>query len=120
MSAVAFPEDHIVVRRDNAAATATGTEYAGTEYGDAHEASGAPYGAPRYWPTELLATFTLLMAGHGRCVSSAMMLGDREYALWQLARAHTMDDDRLREVAVQLFSYFDDAQHWTRATVLHA
>ena len=75
---------------------------------------------PRYWPTELLATFTLLMAGHGRCVSSAMMLGDREYALWQLARAHTMDDERLREVAVQLFSYFDDAQHWARAQVHHA
>lgn len=75
---------------------------------------------PRYWPTELLATFTLLMAGHGRCVSSAMMLGDREYALWQLARAHTMDDDRLREVAVQLFAYFDDAQHWARTVVHHA
>lgn len=75
---------------------------------------------PRYWPTELLATFTLLMAGHGRCVSSAMMLGDREYALWQLARAHTMDDERLRAVAVQLFSYFDDANHWARASVHHA
>jgi len=87
---------------------------------DGHDGHEAPHGAPRYWPTELLATFTLLMAGHGRCVSSAMMLGDREYALWQLARAHTMDDDRLREVAVQLFSYFDDAQHWSRAAVLHA
>ncbi len=75
---------------------------------------------PRYWPTELLATFTLLMAGHGRCVSSAMMLGDREYALWQLARAHTMDDDRLRELAVRLFAYFDDANHWARASVHHA
>ena len=53
---------------------------------------------PRYWPTELLATFTLQMAGHGRCVSSAMMLG-------------------LREVAVQLFSYFDDARHWARVSV---
>jgi len=72
---------------------------------------------PRYWPTELLATFTLQMAGHGRCVSSAMMLGDREYALWQLARAHTLDDESLRAVAVQLFAYFDDARHWARASV---
>jgi hypothetical protein len=64
---------------------------------------------PRYWPTELLATFTLQMAGHGRCVSSAMMLGDREYALFQLARAHTLDDEHLRAVAVQLFAYFDEA-----------
>lgn len=82
------------------------------EQGEQHE--------PRYWPTELLATFTLLMAGHGRCVSSAMMLGDREYALWQLARAHTLDDERLRAVAVQLFAYFDDANHWARASVYHA
>ncbi len=87
--------------------------------------SGPPDGQhglaePRYWPTELLATFTLQMAGHGRCVSSAMMLGDREYALWQLARAHTLDDERLREVAVKLFSYFDDARHWARASVHHA
>ena len=45
--------------------------------------------ASRYCPTELLGTFTLLMAGHGRCVSADMMLGDRDYAMWQLARAHT-------------------------------
>ncbi len=31
---------------------------------------------PRYCPTELLASFALLMAGHGRCVSTDMMLGD--------------------------------------------
>ena len=74
--------------------------------------------ASRYCPTELLGTFTLLMAGHGRCVSSDMMLGDREYAMWQLARAHTMADDQLRAVAVLLFSYFDDPRGWGIA--LHA
>ena len=72
----------------------------------------------RYCPTDLLGTFTLLMAGHGRCVSSDMMLGDREYAMWQLARAHTMADDQLRSVAVRLFSYFDDPRGWGAA--LHA
>ena len=66
----------------------------------------------RYCPTELLGTFTLLMAGHGRCVSADMMLGDREYAMWQLARAHTMADDELRRIAVRLFSYFDDPRGW--------
>jgi hypothetical protein len=71
--------------------------------------------ASRYCPTELLGTFTLLMAGHGRCVSADMMLGDREYAMWQLARAHTMADDELRSVAVRLFSYFDDARGWGAA-----
>ena len=62
----------------------------------------------RYCPTELLAAFTLLMSGHGRCVSAAMMLGDREYAMWQLARAHTLGDRELRGVAARLFAYFDD------------
>jgi hypothetical protein len=74
--------------------------------------------ASRYCPTELLGTFTLLMAGHGRCVSADMMLGDRDYALWQLARAHTMADEQLRAVAVRLFSYFDDPRGWGAA--LHA
>ena len=64
----------------------------------------------RYCPTQLLAAFSLLMAGHGRCISTAMMLGDREYAMWQLARAHTLDDPELRVVAARLFGYFDDAR----------
>jgi hypothetical protein len=66
----------------------------------------------RYCPTELLGTFTLLMAGHGRCVSSSMMLGDREYAMWQLARAQTLPDDEVRRVAVRLFAYFDETRGW--------
>ena len=74
--------------------------------------------AARYCPTELLGTFTLLMAGQGRCVSADMMLGDREYAMWQLARAHTAGSDELRAVAVRLFSYFDDARGWGAS--LHA
>ena len=68
-------------------------------------------GSPRYCPTGLLASFALLMAGHGRCVSTDMMLGDREYAMWQLACARGMDDGELQEVADRLFSYFDDPQH---------
>ena len=82
---------------------------------DASDDFDSPFDAARYCPTELLGTFTLLMAGQGRCVSSAMMLGDREYAMWQLARAHTMNDDALRAVAVRLFSYFDDPRGWGHA-----
>lgn len=63
----------------------------------------------RYCPTELLRAFTLLMAGHGRCVSASMMLGDREYAMWQLARAHTLGDREVRSIAARLFAFFDDA-----------
>jgi hypothetical protein len=66
--------------------------------------------ASRYCPARLLAAFCLLMSGHGRCVSTAMMLGDREYAMWQLARAHTFADPELREIAARLFGYFDDAR----------
>jgi len=64
----------------------------------------------RYCPTQLLAAFSLLMAGHGRSVSTAMMLGDREYAMWQLARAHTLGDPELRVVAAKLFGFFDDVR----------
>ena len=62
----------------------------------------------RYCPTQLLSAFALLMAGHGRAVCTSMMLGDREYAMWQLARAHTMSDPELRVVAARLFAYFDE------------
>lgn len=65
-------------------------------------------GRARYCPTELLSAFALLMAGHGRCINTTMMLGDREYAMWQLARAHTLGDAELREVAARLFATFDD------------
>jgi len=85
-------------------------------YGDAWSLEAGedftPFDTASYCPTELLATFTLLMAGHGRCVSGDMMLGDREYAMWQLARAHTLADEPLRAVAVTLFSYFDDPRGW--------
>ena len=67
--------------------------------------------SPRYCPTGLLATFALLMAGRGRCVNTDMMLGDREYAMWQLACARATDDAELAEVAGRLFAYFDDPQH---------
>ena len=65
----------------------------------------------RYCPTGLLASFALLMAGHGRCVHTDMMLGDREYAMWQLACAKATDDAELGAVADRLFAYFDDPQH---------
>ena len=67
-----------------------------------------PLESHHYCPLRLLDTFALLMSGHGRCVNTSMMLGDREYAMWQLARAHTMPDPELREVAARLFAYFDD------------
>lgn len=74
--------------------------------------------SPRYCPTGLLASFALLMAGHGRCVITDMMLGDREYAMWQLACARAMDDDELDVVAARLYSYFDDPLLQQAMTVL--
>ena len=67
--------------------------------------------SPRYCPTHLLASFALLMAGRGRCVNTDMMLGDREYAMWQLACARASDDKELGAIAKRLFAYFDDPQH---------
>ena len=61
---------------------------------------------PRYWPSDLLYSFTLQMASRGFCVSASMMLGDRQYALEQLAHAHTLNDEGLRALAVRLFTYF--------------
>jgi hypothetical protein len=66
------------------------------------------YGEERYCPTRLLSDFALLMAAHGWPVCTSMMLGDREYAMWQLARAHTVCDAHLRETAARLFAYFDE------------
>jgi hypothetical protein len=68
-------------------------------------------GDARYCPIELLAGFALLMAGHGRCVNTDMMLGDSEYAMWQLSCAKAMDDVELGEVAMRLAGYFDDPRH---------
>lgn len=65
-------------------------------------------GRAAYCPMRLLDAFALLMAGHGRCVNTCMMLGDRSYAMWQLASAHTLGDAELREVAARLFAYFDE------------
>ncbi len=65
----------------------------------------------RYCPTGLLSAFVESMAANGRPVSMTSMLGDREYAMWQLARAHTMGDSQLRAIAAKLFDYFDDLDH---------
>jgi hypothetical protein len=62
----------------------------------------------RYWPCDLLRAFTLQMAARGLCTSASMMLGDRGYALRQLACAHASDDARLRQLAVELFTFLDD------------
>lgn len=92
------------VGTDALAATAGASLEASDEFQDAA-------GSPRYCPITLLASFALLMAGHGRCVITDMMLGDREYAMWQLACARATDDRELDAVAARLFAYFDDPQH---------
>ena len=58
------------------------------------------------WPEDLLEAFCLRMASQGMCVSRVLMQHDRHYGLEQLTHAHNMADDRLREMAVQLFQCF--------------
>jgi|GEM_PF-1524499 hypothetical protein len=67
------------------------------------------------WPPELLAQFTLRMGMHGMCVSRALMMCDRRYALQQLKDAHDLADDALRLMAVQLFRHFESRQSGIRS-----
>lgn len=94
--------------RSSAGATRAGAS--GSLLAAADEALGFE-ATPRYCPTALLASFALLMAGRGRCVNTDMMLGDREYAMWQLACARATDDAELAAIAARLSAYFDDPQH---------
>jgi hypothetical protein len=58
-------------------------------------------------PPALLREFVKLMAAHGRDIRPELMLLDREYAMWQLARARTAHDSVLHRVAAQVFAYLD-------------
>jgi hypothetical protein len=93
------------------ATRAGATESAPEACTEAHKTEAHNTEAPRYCPTVLLAGFALLMAGHGRCVNTDMMLGDCEYAAWQLSWAGAIDDPELGAIAQRLFAYFDDPQH---------
>lgn len=61
----------------------------------------------RYWPNELLDTFILKMAASGQCVNTAMMLGDRHYAMVQLATARVSRDAELMALSARLQAYFE-------------
>ncbi|HTH77336.1 MAG TPA: hypothetical protein VL593_00040 [Ramlibacter sp.] len=54
-----------------------------------------------------LEAFKMRMAGHGFSVSGTLMNYDRNYALEQLRQAHTLADNHLRELAVELFRHFE-------------
>jgi hypothetical protein len=97
-----------ILRLTDAPGASAATAGASLESADEFQEAAA---SPRYCPTALLASFALLMAGRGRCVNTDMMLGDREYAMWQLACARATDDPELAALATRLFGYFDDPQH---------
>ncbi|MEO5672503.1 MAG: hypothetical protein ABIR26_17590 [Ramlibacter sp.] len=62
------------------------------------------------WPQSALQEFILRMDEHGHCVSRTFMNYDRLYALEQLTHAHTLADERLREVAMALFRHFEQTR----------
>lgn len=62
------------------------------------------------WPPGLLEAFCMRMGAHGLSVSQVMMMCDRNYALQQLVDAHSLADDGLRLMAVQLFRFFEARQ----------
>ena len=55
----------------------------------------------------VLRAFTLRMASHGFPVSGTMMVHDGGYALDQLRCAHTLADEALRRLAMELFRQFE-------------
>ncbi|WP_159911012.1 hypothetical protein [Pantoea sp. 18069] len=60
-----------------------------------------------YWPQHELDAFILQMAGHGRAVHAAMMLGDFDYARQQLAAAQSIGCPQLHRLSARLCAYFD-------------
>lgn len=73
---------------------------------DAPAWSMARGGSP-YWPQHELDSFILQMAGHGRAVHAAMMLGDTDYARQQLAAAAAMQCPQLQALSARLNAYFN-------------
>ncbi len=65
-------------------------------------AVGGMASVPQAWKPDLLSSFAFLMAGHGRSVSVAMMLGDPGYAQVQLAIARSLDDELLRCIVQEM------------------
>ena len=59
------------------------------------------------WPLDLLENFSLRMAGHGMCISRALMMCDRSYAVQQLTHAQSMEDPCLHDMAKQLFTHYE-------------
>jgi ABC-type phosphate transport system auxiliary subunit len=67
----------------------------------------AVFGIKYFWPASVLEAFAVRMAGHGFSVSGTMMKHDGNYALEQLRLAHSLADAPLRELAVELFRFFE-------------
>ncbi|ABM31737.1 hypothetical protein QRO11_18110 [Paracidovorax citrulli] len=84
-----------------------------------HRAEGPHPCGPRYWPAQTLDAFLLQMAARGHCISAAMMLGDRAYALEQIALARRLPGETLQGLVKELAAYFEDAEpavaglHWS-------
>lgn len=72
------------------------------------DADGPP--EPACCPVDEVRRFCQLMLEQGRSVSPDLMLYDREYAMWQLARARAAEDAQLRALATQLFGWFDQGR----------
>lgn len=102
------------------------TSFTARHDADAHAVAAAPrvdtaFGGARcgmaYWPARSMDAFLLRMAAHGRCVSAAMMLGDRRYAVEQLEHAWGFPEDaQLRALADELAPYFAGRSPFARAT----
>jgi hypothetical protein len=69
--------------------------------------AGLSLSSAAYWPMGLVEAFALRMAGHGHSVSVSMMVADRHYAIDQLEHAHTLADEHLHGLAMELFRHYE-------------
>ncbi len=74
-----------------------------------HYAGGSPLRS--YWSPRWLHGFSLLMAGHGRCVNESLMLCDPAYARSRLREACAMDDQALQQMAVEMLASMGPESH---------
>ncbi len=95
-----------VASAGGARATALDDPFVG-DAGSRTSSEGNAASGATYWPCERLNAFILQMAAHGHCVSAAMMLGHRPYAVRQLSAAQQVPDEALRSLAAELQAYFD-------------
>lgn len=87
------------------------------QHDSARQAGGSPLSS--YWSPRWLHGFSLLMAGHGRCVNESLMLCDPAYARLRLREACAMDDQALQQMALEMLASMGPESHTGVSALSH-